>query len=72
MLTNGKVEWLTELKEKLGELREWKSVQTSRDLRLSWEQKYVAQAIDMMIAQRADVFIGNGVSAAPVLSGAVK
>lgn len=72
VLTNGKVEWLTELKEKLGELREWKSVQTSRDLRLSWEQKYVAQAIDMMIAQRADVFIGNGVSAAPVLSGAVK
>lgn len=62
VLTNGKVEWLTELKEKLGELREWKSVQTSRDLRLSWEQKYVAQAIDMMIAQRADVFIGNGFS----------
>ena len=34
----------------------------SRDVKLSWEQKYVAQAVDMLIGQRAQVLIGNGVS----------
>ena len=34
---------------------------TSRDLYLSWEAKPVAQAVDMLIGQRAQVFIGNGV-----------
>ena len=61
-MTNGKREWLDELKSKLGELKQWESVHTSRDLHLSWEQKFVAQAVDMLVAQRAEVYIGNGVS----------
>lgn len=62
VLTNGKREWLDELKSKLGELKQWESVHTSRDLHLSWEQKFVAQAVDMLVAQRAEVYIGNGFS----------
>jgi hypothetical protein len=34
---------------------------TGRDLRLTGEQKHNSQAVDMVIAQRAKVFIGNGV-----------
>jgi hypothetical protein len=32
-----------------------------RDLRLTGEQKHNSQAVDMAIAQHAEVFIGNGV-----------
>lgn len=39
----------------------WEDVGTSRDLDLGWEEKPVAQALDMYIAQRAEVFVGNGV-----------
>ncbi|THH18168.1 hypothetical protein EW146_g2770 [Bondarzewia mesenterica] len=62
VLTNGPREWLKALKDALAKVKKWKSVRTSRELRLTWEQKFVAQAIDMMIAQRAQVFIGNGFS----------
>ncbi|KAI0065828.1 hypothetical protein BV25DRAFT_1913261 [Artomyces pyxidatus] len=62
VLTNGPREWLAELKEALRRAATWKSITTSRDMRLSWEQKFVAQAVDMQIAQQADVFIGNGFS----------
>ena len=34
----------------------------SRDLELDSEQQYVAQGVDMLIGQRAQVIIGNGVS----------
>ena len=67
MLTNGRPEWLRELKDALQEdarregLDEWENIGTSRDLRLTGEQKHNSQAVDMAIAQRADVFIGNGV-----------
>jgi hypothetical protein len=37
-------------------------VSTSRDLALDWEQKVVAEAVDMYVGQCAEVFIGNGVS----------
>ncbi|KAI0061373.1 hypothetical protein BV25DRAFT_1826885 [Artomyces pyxidatus] len=62
VLTNGPREWLAELKEALHLAAPWTSISTSRDLTITHEQKYVAQAIDMLIAQRADVFIGNGFS----------
>ncbi|KZP18800.1 hypothetical protein FIBSPDRAFT_933213 [Athelia psychrophila] len=62
VMTNGRAEWLGELKEALLAARAWGSVASSRDLQLNWEQKYVAQTVDMMIGQRAGVFIGNGFS----------
>ncbi|KAF9451156.1 hypothetical protein P691DRAFT_797246 [Macrolepiota fuliginosa MF-IS2] len=40
----------------------WDEVSTSRDLELGWETKYVAQALDMYVGQRAEVFVGNGFS----------
>ncbi len=67
ILTNGRPEWLRELKDALQEdarrerLSEWEHIGTSRDLRLTGEQKHNSQAVDMAVAQRAEVFIGNGV-----------
>ena len=40
----------------------WENASTSCDLHLGWEEKGVAQALDMYLAQRAELFIGNGVS----------
>ena len=62
IMTNGKDPWLSELKEALHESGKWKQISSSRELRVTWEQKYVVQSIDMVVGQRADVFIGNGVS----------
>ena len=39
----------------------WEGISTSRDLELGWEEKRVGQALDMYIAQRSEVFLGNGV-----------
>jgi hypothetical protein len=61
ILTNGDVEWLQRLKEALMQVKKWDAVVSSRDLKLTWEAKPVAQAVDMLIGQRAQVFIGNGV-----------
>ena len=66
-MTNGRPEWLQELKNALQEdarkegLDEWEHIGTSRDLRLTREQKHNSQAVDMAVGQRAEVFIGNGV-----------
>ncbi|KAF7325562.1 hypothetical protein MKEN_00405700 [Mycena kentingensis (nom. inval.)] len=38
------------------------AIATSDDLEMTWEGQYVAQALDMYVAQRAEVFIGNGFS----------
>jgi hypothetical protein len=62
VMTNGGSEWVDELKTALKKAHNWDQIASSADLRLSWEQKYVAQTVDMMIGQRAQVFIGNGVS----------
>ena len=62
VMTNGKREWLAELKAAFLAAGHWDSIASSRDLELNHEQQYVAQAADMLIGQRADVFIGNGVS----------
>jgi len=61
VMTNGDAEWLQQLKEALMQVKKWDAVITSRDLQLSWEAKPVAQSVDMLIGQRARVFIGNGV-----------
>jgi hypothetical protein len=65
IMTNGKDPWLSELKEALHKSGKWKQISSSRETKVSWEQKFVAQSIDMVVGQRADVFIGNGVSQAP-------
>ncbi|VDB96820.1 unnamed protein product [Peniophora sp. CBMAI 1063] len=59
ILTNGEREWIKELKVALGEAGEWKSIAASRDLEIDWEQEFVKQAADMLIATRAEIFVGN-------------
>lgn len=61
VMTNGKVEWVEELKAALRADGGWEQISSSRDLKLSLEQKFVSHALDMMIGQRAQVFVGNGV-----------
>lgn len=69
IMTNGSPEWIEELREALMKDHPWEQIASSLQMRVNWEQKFVAQAVDMMIGQRADVFIGNGVSAStPSLS----
>ena len=62
VMTNGKREWVEELKKALKRGGSWERIESSRDMKLSWEQKHIAAAVDMLIGQRADVFIGNGAS----------
>ena len=62
VMTNGKQEWLAQLKAAFLAADHWDNFASSRDLELNDEQRYVVQAADMLIGQRADVFIGNGVS----------
>ncbi|KZT27662.1 hypothetical protein NEOLEDRAFT_1130722 [Neolentinus lepideus HHB14362 ss-1] len=67
IMTNGRKEWVDELKEALRrrgveERREWENVASSRDLVLNREQKGIAQSVDMVVGQRAQVIIGNGFS----------
>ncbi|KZT73192.1 hypothetical protein DAEQUDRAFT_511825 [Daedalea quercina L-15889] len=68
VMTNGPGEWVRELKDALWTAGGWRSVASSRDLELDWEQRFVKQAVDMLIGQRAQVFVGNGFSS---LSGLV-
>ena len=72
IMTNGAVPWVEELKAALKSLGNFKHVASSRDLVLNWEQKYVAQAMDMLVGQRAQVFIGNGVSCPTLLQAQQK
>ncbi|KIJ65219.1 hypothetical protein HYDPIDRAFT_111127 [Hydnomerulius pinastri MD-312] len=60
IMTNGPASWVKELKNALRDLGGWEHIGSSRDLNLTWEQKYVAQALDMLVAQKAQVLIGNG------------
>jgi len=68
MMTNGRPKWVRELKDALQEdarregMGEWEHIGTSRDLRLTREQRHNSQALDIAVAQRAEVFIGNGFS----------
>ena len=62
IMTNGDREWLHDLKKALVRAFRWEHIATSRDMVLTPEQKYVSQTMDMLIGERAQVFIGNGVS----------
>ncbi|KAM6496672.1 hypothetical protein JOM56_007145 [Amanita muscaria] len=61
IMTNGDEKWMQELTSTLETLEEWKSISSSQDLILTWEQKFVAPALDIYVAQSAQAFIGNGV-----------
>jgi hypothetical protein len=68
IMTNGKPPFLADLRLALQadahthSLPPWDSIQTSRDLIIGKEERYVAQTIDIYVAQRAEVFVGNGFS----------
>ena len=64
VMTNGDKVWLEELKAALREAYPWERIATSRDTVLTDEQKYVAQSMDMLVGERAQMYIGNGVSLA--------
>ncbi|KAF9525515.1 hypothetical protein CPB83DRAFT_859388 [Crepidotus variabilis] len=59
ILTNDKSDFLERLKKRLRE-DEWYNVVTTRDLELTQHQKDVGMAVDMDMARKAAVFIGNG------------
>jgi hypothetical protein len=60
VLSNGWGWWLNGLK---GALQEdgWDDMKSTVELRLDDEQEYVGMAVDMAIAEKAEVFVGNGV-----------
>ncbi|KAI0661162.1 hypothetical protein C8Q70DRAFT_911435 [Cubamyces menziesii] len=62
IMTNGDLEYIAELKDALHAAGDWEMISSSRDLVLSWEQKYVSHAVDLLVAQRAQVLLGNGFS----------
>lgn len=77
IMSNGDKAWLEETKKALLDDVEksldkadtdwefewsWEAVTSSRDLDAGWEEKQVLQVLDMYVAQRAELFIGNGVS----------
>ena len=67
-MTNAPLDWLSELKTALRAKEEgktWEGISTSWDLELNWEERNLAQTVDMMIGHRAQVFIGNGVCVIP-------
>ena len=66
-MSNGDAAWLEELKGALRAGGGWERIASSRDLVLTPEQKYVSQTLDMLVGQRAQVLIGNGVRAFPLL-----
>lgn len=66
IMTNGDREWVKELKAALRAMGGWDKIASSRDMTITREQKEVAQAVDMMIGEKAQVMVGNGVSVPPV------
>ena len=62
VMTNGDAKWVDSLERALARSG-WEAVASSRDVVVNKEQKYVEQAVDMLIGQRAQAFVGNGVSA---------
>lgn len=67
IMTNAEHSFLNAVRERLesargsGE-RGWESIATSADLRIPRGAAEVAMAADMQIAEKAEVFLGNGVS----------
>lgn len=71
IMTNGPVPFVNELKAALWRTHHWNSIVSSRDIILNHEQKYVKQAVDMLIGQRAQVLIGNGVRVFGLFTGLI-
>ena len=61
ILTNGWSWWVRSLRWALLD-DGWSDVRTSLDVALNSEERYVSMAIDMAMAEKAEVFVGNGVS----------
>lgn len=61
VLTNAWGWWLNGLDAAL-KVDGWEDLKSSLDVRLDEEQKFVSMAVDMAIAEKAEVFVGNGVS----------
>ncbi|KAH9480264.1 Strobilurin A biosynthesis cluster protein l1 [Psilocybe cubensis] len=59
IMSNDRTKWLDDLKESLRQ-DGWDRIVTSKDLKLTAEQKEVGVAVDMDIGRRSAVFIGNG------------
>lgn len=66
LLTNGDREWVERLAADLA-ADGWGKVVSTVDLVLDNEQLEVSMAVDMEIARRAKVFVGNGVSKLPAV-----
>ena len=62
LLSNGWGWWLNSLKRAL-EKDGWEDIRHNGELEMDGAQKHVAMAVDMAIAEKAEVFVGNGVSA---------
>lgn len=62
VLSNAPRKWVDGLFDRMRLRHTWRLMGQSRDLQLTTEQRYIAQTVDMLIAQRAEVLIGNGVS----------
>jgi len=59
--TNGKPDWILELKDALAK-GGWYTIVSTRDLDLNWHEGGVENAVDMEMAARGQVFVGNGFS----------
>jgi hypothetical protein len=57
VLSNGWGWWLDALQQDV-----WDDLKSNLDVQLDGEQAYVAMAVDMAIAEKAEVFVGNEVS----------
>lgn len=60
VLTNGWGWWLNGLKSAL-QKDGWDDMKSSFDIQLDSEQTYISMAVDMAIAEKAEIFVGNGV-----------
>lgn len=64
VLTNAWAWWLRSLNKELKK-DGWDGLASTLDIQLDSEQHHVGMAVDMAIAERAEIFIGNGVSFTP-------
>jgi hypothetical protein len=63
IMTNAKKDWIEEFKQSLKDAGAgWRQVVTSKDIVLDFEETGVNMAVDMELARKAAVYIGNGVS----------
>lgn len=61
LLSNGWGWWLDSLAQALKK-DGWEDIRHNGELEMDSAQKHVAMAVDMAIAEKAEVFVGNGVS----------